>query len=157
MKGQLLSDRKYFIWYRQAKYVVEEVSLALSPGLLLSYHTKLLSDLLFISPLSYMLKEMATHSSTLAWKILWMEEPGRLQSMGLQRVRPDWMTKFSLSLSSICWTGITVQSVQLLGCFHLRLFQPAPENASTRNVCHSPGLAGNTAPFKAPDRSLDSK
>ena len=30
-------------------------------------------------------KEMATHSSTLAWKILWMEEPGRLQSMGLQR------------------------------------------------------------------------
>ena len=31
-------------------------------------------------------KEMATHSSTLAWKILWMEEPGRLQSMVLQRV-----------------------------------------------------------------------
>ena len=30
---------------------------------------------------------MATHSSTLAWKILWMEEPGRLQSMGLRRVR----------------------------------------------------------------------
>ena len=34
-------------------------------------------------------KEMATHSSTLAWKIPWMEEPGRLQSMGLQRVRHD--------------------------------------------------------------------
>ena len=34
-------------------------------------------------------KEMATHSSTLAWKILWMEEPGRLQSMGLQRVGHD--------------------------------------------------------------------
>ena len=32
-------------------------------------------------------KEMATHSSTLAWKIPWMEERGRLQSMGLQRVR----------------------------------------------------------------------
>ena len=29
-------------------------------------------------------KEMATHSSTLAWKILWTEEPGRLQSMGPQ-------------------------------------------------------------------------
>ena len=29
-------------------------------------------------------KEMATHSSTLAWKILWIEEPGRLQSMGSQ-------------------------------------------------------------------------
>ena len=32
-------------------------------------------------------KEMATHCSTLAWKILWTEEPGRLQSMGSQRVR----------------------------------------------------------------------
>ena len=31
-------------------------------------------------------KEMALHSSTLAWKIPWTEEPGRLQSMGLQRV-----------------------------------------------------------------------
>ena len=31
-------------------------------------------------------KEMATHSSILAWRILWTEEPGRLQSMGLQRV-----------------------------------------------------------------------
>ena len=31
-------------------------------------------------------KEMATHSSTIAWKIPWMEEPGRLQSMRLQKV-----------------------------------------------------------------------
>ena len=34
-------------------------------------------------------KEMATHSSTLAWKIPWTDEHGRLQSMGLQRVRHD--------------------------------------------------------------------
>ena len=34
-------------------------------------------------------KEMATHSSILAWKIPWTEEPGGLQSMGLQRVRHD--------------------------------------------------------------------
>ena len=34
-------------------------------------------------------KEMATHSSILAWKIPWREEPGRLQSMGSQRVRHD--------------------------------------------------------------------
>ena len=34
-------------------------------------------------------KEMATHSSTLAWKIPWTEEPGRLQSMGLQRFGHD--------------------------------------------------------------------
>ena len=35
-------------------------------------------------------KAMAPHSSTLAWKIPWMEEPGRLQSMGSLRVRHDW-------------------------------------------------------------------
>ena len=34
-------------------------------------------------------KEMATHSSILAWRIPWMEEPGRLQSMGSQRVGQD--------------------------------------------------------------------
>ena len=34
-------------------------------------------------------KEMATHSSVLAWKIPWTEEPGRLQSMGLRRVGHD--------------------------------------------------------------------
>ena len=34
-------------------------------------------------------EEMATHSSTLAWKITWTEEPGRLQSMGSQRVGHD--------------------------------------------------------------------
>ena len=41
-------------------------------------------------------KTLAPHSSTLAWKILWMEEPGRLQSMGLLRVRHDWATSLSL-------------------------------------------------------------
>ena len=34
-------------------------------------------------------KEMATHSSILAWRIPWTEEPGELQSMGLQRVGHD--------------------------------------------------------------------
>ena len=37
-------------------------------------------------------KEMATHSSILAWRIPWMEEPGRLQSMGSQRVGHNWVT-----------------------------------------------------------------
>ena len=37
-------------------------------------------------------KEMATHSSTLAWKIPWMEKPGGIQSMGLQWVGHDWAT-----------------------------------------------------------------
>ena len=51
-------------------------------------------------------KAMATHSSILAWRIPWTEEPGRLQSTGSQRVRHDWatslhFTSFFLWLSSI--------------------------------------------------------
>ena len=41
-------------------------------------------------------KEMAIHSSTTAWKIPWTEEPGRLQSTGLQRVGHDWATSLLL-------------------------------------------------------------
>ena len=49
-------------------------------------------------------KEMAAHSTTLAWKIPWTEEPSRLQSMGSQRVGHDWATSMSMSLvsPSIC-------------------------------------------------------
>ena len=39
-------------------------------------------------------KGMATHSSILAWRIPWAEEPGGLQSMGLQRVGHDWVQQF---------------------------------------------------------------
>ena len=41
-------------------------------------------------------KAVAPHSSTLAWKILWTEEPGRLQSVGSLRVRHNWATSVSL-------------------------------------------------------------
>ena len=50
---------------------------------------------------SSMEKAMATHSSTLAWKIPWMEEPGVLQSMGSLRVGHDWATSLYFSLSCI--------------------------------------------------------
>ena len=53
-------------------------------------------------------KEMAPHSSTLAWKIPWTEKPGMLQSMGSQTVRHDWATSLSfffLSLSLQSWQG----------------------------------------------------
>ena len=49
-------------------------------------------------------KEMATHSSILAWEIPWIEEPARLQSMGSQRVGHDLATK---------------QILDKLHCFHL--------------------------------------
>ena len=49
-------------------------------------------------------KEMAAHSSTLAWKIPWTEEPGELQSMGSQRVGYDWATKtYHLYMESKIW------------------------------------------------------
>ena len=44
---------------------------------------------------------LLSHSSTLAWKIPWTEEPGRLQSVGSLRVRHDWATLLSLFLSCI--------------------------------------------------------
>ena len=66
-------------------------------------------------------KKMVTHSSFLAWRIPWTEKPGGLQSMGLQRIRHDWVTKhahifrllptdhlspaFWLCFCSILWTG----------------------------------------------------
>ena len=46
-------------------------------------------------------KEMAIHSSILAWRIPWTEEPGRLQSTGSQRVRHDSVTSLSLSVFQI--------------------------------------------------------
>ena len=46
--------------------------------------------------LTILLKAMAPHSSTLAWKIPWTEEPGRLQSMGSLRVGHNWSTSLSL-------------------------------------------------------------
>ena len=54
-------------------------------------------------------KAMAPHSSTVAWKIPWMEESGRLQSMGSLRVRYDWTT-----------------SVSLFTFMHWRKWQPTP-------------------------------
>ena len=50
-------------------------------------------------------EEMATHSSTLAWRIPWTEEPDGLQSMGLQRVGHDWVTEHTyvyLYIHTLC-------------------------------------------------------
>ena len=49
-------------------------------------------------------KEMATHSSTIAWKIPWIEEPGRLQCMESQRVGHDWATSLSFPCVLRAWS-----------------------------------------------------
>ena len=56
------------------------------------YQDKILPSCIWVSLELY----MATHPSTLAWKIPWTEEPGRLQSMGSQRVGLNWATSLSL-------------------------------------------------------------
>ena len=54
-------------------------------------------------------KEMATHSSILAWKIPWMEEPDRLQSMGLQRVgQTEQLHFFSFQILCIWESGMSL-------------------------------------------------
>ena len=65
-------------------------------------------------------KKMAIHSSTLAWKIPWTEEPGRLQSMGSLGVGHNWATSLSLSIET--WKSqITVQRdiKELLGIMEM--------------------------------------
>ena len=51
-------------------------------------------------------EEMATHSSTLPWKIAWTEKPGRLQSMGSQRVGHDWVTSLTHTIRVLRFFGI---------------------------------------------------
>ena len=71
------------------------------------FSTGIFIDVLLCNPDIYTLlfyileKEMATHPSTLAWKIPWMEEPGRLQSMGLLRVGHNWATSLSLHFHAL--------------------------------------------------------
>ena len=74
----------------------------------------------------YLEKAMATHSSTLAWKIPWTEEPGRLQSMGSRRVGHDWATSLSLFIfmhwrrkwqpTPVFLTGESQGQRSLVGC-----------------------------------------
>ena len=66
---------------------------------------------------------MATHSSILAWGVLWTEEPGRLQSMGSQRVGHDWVTNtFTLGLFHI----VTYQLCVVIWYIHPCSWQRAP-------------------------------
>ena len=93
-------------------------------------------------------KEMATHSSTFAWKIPWMEKPVRLQSMGTQKVGHEWATSLSLS-STRC-----VKSF-LLDCCSCCNFTYAPwaflSKANHRKVWFLQGTGGFQATLHFPD------
>ena len=61
-------------------------------------------------------KGMTTHYSILAWEISWMEEPGKLQSLGLQRVRHNWVT-------NIKHTTIIILMLKLFNLASMNLFK----------------------------------
>ena len=73
----------FFLWKHQVKEFLKQKSLL--HGMTKRAELKHLKE-----------KAMAPHSSTLAWKIPWTEEPSGLQSMGLQRVGHDWATSLPL-------------------------------------------------------------
>ena len=66
-------------------------------------------------------KEMATHSSILAWRIPWTEEPEGLQSMGSQRVRHNW-SDLTAAAASELETVCLHQAYLVLGWFHFFFF-----------------------------------
>ena len=73
-------------------------------------------------------KGMATHSSILAWRMPWTEEPGGLQSMGLQSVGHDWAT--SRSFIFLCYVYFaTKKYIYIMALVvHLKLFISRVEN-----------------------------
>ena len=85
-------------------------------------------------------KEMATHSSILAWKIPWTEEPGWLLSMGSQRVGHKWMT--SLSLMILLYTCLHLNKhiyrasfgTSVLNCLSLSLLSNSAEMSVFRHM-----------------------
>ena len=100
--------------------------------------------------LSYtvMEKEMATHSSTLAWKIPWMEEPGGLQSMGSQRVGHDWGTSLTLYCNiwiplMICYAYYCVIFLVITPKFNIYLITHKTLNSFQRDSTLSPVMKTN--------------
>ena len=88
-------------------------------------------------------KEMATHSSILAWRIPWTEEPGRLQSMESQRVGHDWVAEHTLWEQS-SWMGLVPYKSQEAACF-----LPCKNKA---NGSLQPG--GGSSPESNPDSTM---
>ena len=96
-------------------------------------------------------KEMATHSSTLAWRIPWREEPGRLQSMGSQRVGHDRPT----SLSPVPKKTVTIGTSQncfaeemLFVNYFPSLSQATPENRKELKELSFSAFLGSYLPEK---------
>ena len=73
-------------------------------------------------------KEMAIHSSILAWRIPWTEGPGRLQSMGSQRVEHDWVTITISLCPETLLNGLLVLIVFLCIDYYQQLYANKMDN-----------------------------
>ena len=104
-------------------------------------------------------KGMATHSSILAWRIPWTEEPGGLQSMGLQTARHDWRTNTFLGVhnASRNWeAGLTV--TRLLGKSYWKLIFACDSVAAIQGVyLHEGGSINLRSPRSAGPSKRDSE
>ena len=89
---QAWTGNLFHIW----QYTCFNAILSNHPTLAFSHRVQMSVLYIWHPPNLNLEKAMASHSSTLTWKIPWMEEPGRLQSMGSLRVRHDWATSLSL-------------------------------------------------------------
>ena len=122
-------------------------------------------------------KEMATHSSILAWIIPWIEEPGGLHSTGSQRVGHDWATSLSLSICNMLqnmfitiYEMIVFQTVQFSHSVvsdslrthesqHARPPCPSPsprvhsDSCPSSQWCH-PAISSSVIPFSSCPQSL---
>ena len=115
--GILLRNKKEWIWVSSSE--VDEPKACYTEWSKLEKNKY--SILMHISE-----KAMAPHFSTLAWKIPWVEEPGRLQSMGLLRVGRDWATSLLLFTimhwrrkwqpTPVFLPGVSQEQGSLVGC-----------------------------------------
>ena len=90
---------------------------------------------------------VATHSSTLAWKIPWTGEPGRLQSMGSQRVRHDWETSLHFT-SSLHHVGKQSEHLgrENIGIYYIHLTTCIAAIVQVRRVGSLPGRKFKRSP-----------
>ena len=89
-------------------------------------------------------KGMATHSSTVAWKIPWTAEPGGLQPMGSHRVRPNWVTNsFTFTLYEVVAKVTVVLDLEFYTRFR-HIFISQNRNHYSVLSCHSKDLKWQT-------------
>ena len=89
-------------------------------------------------------KKIASHSSILAWRIPWMEEPDRLEYMGSQRIRHDWATNIHTHTHTHLWnlnfTKFPTIKIPLAYLLHITFKTPEAISWNTQHICQDSKL-----------------